>query len=462
MNCIKDRLVDSKKERQFHNMTAYIPLSAAILLRENPSLISPVVRAFFDRDTIDLKSCRAMKHFPPETRVYAKIRFTRCLYAMLTHSRYNPERITGWQLPSKNDLTFKAHEIGMKIACGFEILASRAVPVNDLSMNRDWQLFLNQIKTNGYFGENIEHSKEYTKKLKSAEEYYKMFVESRPLSSMKVSEDVLSRLKSLNRDEFPAESMQKYTQDDDNEDWLNISEVDLDRLLMERYGIKKTLSSSNAQEANDLTESLDTFLNEKSEFDGVDIRPVLSKLETKRELKLSQSHAAKNGDVQMGPANKPDADNQPISFNPDAFQTHLKEMLDFCLPEENWESQSDMSDFDDEMIGNRIDEMGAGASDANGQFNFTSYMEQMEQELKSTTIGKSFQESNQDDNFDDIESFEPVNIDVASIQNLTKSYQSQLGGHGPASTLLGNLGIRLNAENKDHNKNESPSYDTKV
>lgn len=69
-----------------------------------------------------------MKHFPPETRVYARIRFTRCLYAMITHSRYNPDRITGWKLPLKTDKTLKAHEIGMKIARGFEILASRISP----------------------------------------------------------------------------------------------------------------------------------------------------------------------------------------------------------------------------------------------------------------------------------------------------------------------------------------------
>lgn len=463
MNCIKDRLANSKIERQFHHITAYIPLSAAILLKENPALISSVIRAFCDRDTIDLKSCRAMKHFPPETRVYTTVRFTRCLYAMITHSRYNPDRITGWQLPTKTDLTFKAHEIGMKIACGFEILASRALSTNDLNMDRNWQSFLNQLKSNGYFGDNIEHSKEYTNKLQSAEEYYKMFVDSRPLSSIKASEDIISSLKSLNRDGFQIENMQEYTQNDDNDDWLNISEADLDKLLTERYGVQKTFSNTNAQEANDLTENIDTFLNEKSDFDGVDIRPVLSKLETKKELNLKQRYAAAtNSDVEMTTANKSDADNQPISFNPDAFHVHLKEMLDFCLPEENWESQSDMSDFDEEITGNRINEMAGEGTSANKQFDFASYMKQMEVELASTTIGKSFQE-NTDDNFDDIESFKPVNIDVASIKNLTKSYQSQLGGPGPASTLLGNLGIRLNAESKDDTvNNEKPLHDTKV
>lgn len=464
-NCVKARLTESKKERQFHHITVYLPLSAAVLLKNNPFLISSVVRAFCERDTIDLKSCRAMKHFPPETRVYSEVRFTRCLYAMITCSKYNPDRITGWQLPGKHDPTFKAHEIGMKIACGFEILASKASPNGDLSDDRDWQLFLKQLKSKEYFGENIEHSKEYTRKMQNAQEYYKMFVEKRPISSLKAAKHIVDSLKDLNIDGFHIEKMQQYTPNDDNEDWLNISAEDLDKLLMERYGIKKanTSDTDNVQDAKDLTESLNTFLNEKSEFDGIDIRPVLSKLESKTVTeRKAQNQESVKSNIRGATASKTDEDNQPINFNPDAFQAHLKEMLDFVLPEENWESQSDMSDFDDEIIGNRIDEMIPGQTENKDNFDFATYMKQMEAELSSTTISKSFRDNTEDD-FDDIESFEPVNIDVESIKNLRKSYQSQLGGHGPTSSLFGNLGIRLDPEIKDENIHKAnASFNTDV
>lgn len=462
-DCIHARFVDSAKQQ--HRATVYLPIAAAMILKADPSLIAPVVRTFCNRDQIDVKACRAMKHFPPEVRVYDDVAFTRCLYAMLMYTRYTPDRRTGWNLPATHHETYKAHTLGMKIAAGFEILASKAATstdVDDLDHDKDWHLFLNRLNANEYFDGNIEHSKEHTRRLQNAKSYFQMFADSRPIATNQAAQRVLKQLKELHssHDNFNADEMQEYKPIDDGEDWLNMSAEDLDKMLAERYGIKKTFHASDdvdVQDATALTDNLEEFLKQKSEFDGIDIRPE----PPKRGIKKKNEPA-------------PVDDSTTVTFNPDAFQHHLQEMLDFIIPEDNWDSHSDMSDYDDECIGRNIDMMGtevpATETNANGATSLAQYMEQMDLELAGTTIGKSFVakasgEANglADDSFDDIESFEPVDIDVNALKNLAESYQAQLGGHGPAASILGSLGMNIRPNPKTSADKEGPTiFNTQV
>lgn len=460
VECIKQRFADSMPENALHRTTVYMPVSSAWILKNNPHMISAAVRAFCNRDTIDMKSCRAMKHFPPEMRVYTQITFTRCLYAMLTYQNYTPDKRIGWNLPHKNHETFKAHSLGMKVACGLEILASQARSDGDVEDEKDWHLFLERLNANNYFDGNIEHSKGYCQRLEKAKEYFKMFSENHTSLTGKIAQEINNQLRNFSsaNDQFNVNEMQAYNPiADNNEDWLNISPDDLDKMLAQRYGIKKTLhtdTDDDVKEAYDLSENLENFLNQKSEYDGVDYRPIF------------KEH---NATPDNNPTEKKTNDNT-IDFNPDAFQNHLNEMLDFVIPEDNFDSHSDsMSDFDDDAIDRNIQAMiengaGSGKQSSNTTTNdIASYMEQMDRELAATTIGKSFQtktananasasanvkESDDDDDFDDIESFKPVDIDVNALQNLAASYQAQIGGHGPTASLLNSLGIRIDATQK--------------
>lgn len=459
MNCIKQRFIDLKRETQLHRVTVYTPVSAAYLLKNNPQIISAAVREFYNRDSIDMKSCRAMKQFPPETRVYTQVTFTKCLYAMLTHQNYTPDTRTGWNLPPKTDKTFKAHSLGMKIACGLEILTVKS-QTNGLNLeyNKEWHVFLDRLKKNGYFGDDIEHSKGYCQRLEKAKEYFRMFADTQLTHCNPVTNEILKQLKDFNvtHEQFSVDEMQTYEPNDDNEDWLNISPEDLDNMLAQRYGIKKAIHSglndtNNVEEASDLAQNLQTFLNKKSEFDGIDFRPI-----------FNDQSIDKNSDEKQQLPSKSNADNGAVDFNPDAFKNHFKDMLDFIIPEDNWDSHSDMSDYDDENIDRNIQMMVSGTKSGTSTEQKTSntdisvYMDQMDRELAGTTIGKSFTtktvnhtaECEDEEDFDDIESFKPVDIDVNALQNLAESYQAQLGNFGPASSLLGTLGIRFNTIDK--------------
>lgn len=457
-----------------HRVCVYLPISAATLLRRSPQMISYAVRAFCHRDGIDMKLCRAMKHFPPETRVYTQITFTKCLYALLSYHNYKPNQRTGWNLPDEKQETYNAHILGMKIACGLEIVASKVQseqqPSTGIESSKGWQPFCTKLKQSGYFGDLIDGSHEFQQRLDKAKQYFRMFSENHSTYVDTVAQEIHNHFKDATtlNDQYSMDDDAMSSEYDaslnDNEDWMNITQDEFDNMMNERYGIKKTLQCSStmaddSDAANDLSMNLKTFLNQKSEFDGVDFRPTYKEDDDKRDMpnaKLAE------------PSQSAKSTANAINFDPDAFQHHLKDMLDFVIPEDNWDSHSDsMSDFDEENIERDIDVM----TDSGAVSTLAAYMEQMDRELAATTIGKSFKLkgndlANDDDDdaddedgkdFDDIESFKPVNIDVNALKNLAESYNAQYGSHGPTSSLLTSLGVRLNTKDQQNtSSNEKP------
>lgn len=454
--CIAKRLekFPSHISDDLHRATVYLPLSAASLLKHKPQFVADAIRAFCQRDQIDMKACRAMKHFPPENRVYTSVIMTKCLYAMLMHNPFIPDRRTGWNIPPQNNPKHKAHMLGVKLACGFEILASQAKPDQDIMSSRAWQKYLDSLIKRGYFQEYLEHSNDYNRLLESAKEYFKTNVDSMPYG-LEVGNHMLETLKKIDccTDEFQTDDD---GMDSDNDDWLNVSPEELDRMLNSQYGIKKSFSSNGNNDASEFADNIAGFLDKKSEFDGidldVDVKPIPPKRGIKKGMAVTFNDQTFNG-------TESESTNH-IDFNPDAFQSHIKEMLDLIIPEDNWESNSDMSDFaDDDDLEKNIAEMTNNLKA--DKINIKTYMEQMDKELANTTIGKSFEKKPAtDDGFEDIENFEPVDIDVNALKNIAQSYQSQFGGPGPASSLLGSMGIQL--KSNDNQTDDVPLYNTQV
>lgn len=339
----------------------------------------------------------------------------------------------------------------MKIACGLEICASKVQndQPNNVENSKEWQIFFGQLKQNGYFGDSIDGSQDYTKRLDTAKQYFRILSENHSTYIDAVAQEIHAQLKDMSslREQFTDDILSNYDATlNDSDDWMNISQDDFDSMMTQRYGIKKTLrcnTDESENDANDLGLNLNTFLTQKSEFDGIDFRPLLKDDESN---KYSTGPTTSNNTRNTG----------NIDFNPDAFQAHLKDMLDFVIPEDNWDSHSDsMSDFDEENIERNIEMMTTNSNaDATAAMStLSAYMEQMDRELAATTIGSSFKVKpnaahlDDDEDFDDIESFEPVDIDVNAMKNLAESYKAQFGNHGPTSSLLSSLGVRLNADN---------------
>lgn len=70
-------------DKQLHRARLYLPSALLGLLTVDPGAVAPAVEAFCSRDPIDLKACSKMAAFPPTTRAYGLVSFSRCLYAQV-------------------------------------------------------------------------------------------------------------------------------------------------------------------------------------------------------------------------------------------------------------------------------------------------------------------------------------------------------------------------------------------
>lgn len=204
--CIEERMKEFQTADNFalHHQIVRLPLGVAMILKQKPTLIAAAVRAFCDRDPIDLKACRSMRYFPPEQRVRKNVCFTKCLYAMIMHSNYVPDRNTGWNLsgnPSSEE--YKEDLLGIKVACGFEILASQAKDTKCDETSPAWKAYVRSLQSKGYFKSNIEGSVEYQRLTEQAKVYFKENAQ-RFRTAPLVGKEILELLRSteINADEL--------------------------------------------------------------------------------------------------------------------------------------------------------------------------------------------------------------------------------------------------------------------
>ena len=70
-------------------------------------------------------------------------------------------------------------------------------------------------------------------------------------------------------------------------------------------------------------------------------------------------------------------------------------------------------------------------------------MKEMEEELAGTKIADTLAPPvTEEDEFDDVEDFCPVKVDLRAVQDLVKTYTAQNGLPGPASSLLASVGMK--------------------
>nr|CAD7397002.1 unnamed protein product [Timema cristinae] len=454
-----------KVTEHLHRATAYVPVGVATLLKSRPNLVALAVRAFCNRDPIDMKVFRAMRYFPPENRVKVSVMLTKCLYAMVTHQQFQPDRRTGWNLPLVHSPDYKSHLLGVKLACGFEILVAQArnssTDISDDILNdRGWLLYLTSLEKNGYFRDLLEGSLGHTELLNKARQHYLDNREAVPCRAP-VGQVVLDLLNSLEIDleELSREEGSLPPPDDDS--WLEVSPCDLESMMEERYGRNQFLNVSNKSDPADLTSQLTKFLDHMSSLEGVEF-PSAEAADTppvrpKRGIKINKvKGVTTTSDIEV--TDSPSSGNT-VTFNPDTFSCAVQNILDLVIPEDSWDLESDgsgMSSYEDEMDMD-LDQLKTGKKMPESEIK--QYMDQMDKELSSTTIGHSFEKSNcskhkgvngtsksEEESFDDIENFKPVDIDMNALKNILASYQSQLGGAGPSTNLLGPMGVLLGTE----------------
>lgn len=446
-SAVKGRLkgYPERIQTDLHHAHCFIPAGVSLVLAKRPDLVAPAVSAFYLRDPVDLQACRSFKTFPPDTCVLTRVTFTRCLYAQLQQQQFTPDRRSGFTLPPRSDPRYKAHELGMKLAHGFEILCSRArmpssEPNAPVSCNPQWKGFMESLTRNGYFRGEMEGSALYKDLLNSAENYFKQSVSSE-LCSSSPGEEVLQLLHSCSP--FSLEELREKESQlppEDSDSWLNITEQDLERMFKERSRQSVAKDSQRSTVGDSKEEPSSSDMEETAEYSLVAVSQGMKSF-----LNAMSSHEG---------AEIPGS-TQPFSFDPSSMASALDKLLGGNNGEEL--DSDDLDDDDDDE-----DEEEEEADEINGPETLESlkkYMDQMDEELMGTNIGQSFHQNHSKadaqsvsphslgegslPSYETEEDIQPLDLDLNLVTNLLESLSSQAGLAGPASNLLQSLGLHL-------------------
>lgn len=114
-------------EQSTHRVRVRVPRDVAVALDALPQLVAPAVALFYAREPSDIAACSRMQRFGSTALVDVRVRFSRCLYAQMARQQFFVPRGTSFVVPiDESHVDRKASQIGMQLACAFEMLACRA------------------------------------------------------------------------------------------------------------------------------------------------------------------------------------------------------------------------------------------------------------------------------------------------------------------------------------------------
>ncbi|MBA0581858.1 hypothetical protein Gorai_024024 [Gossypium raimondii] len=489
-----------KAKLNTHSVRVRVPVSVARVFKHAPSLISLAVEGFYDRDMDSMKHAAKMERFlkggkgGEEEMVTVAVKMSRAMYAQLMQQRFQAPKCYPMP-PKKGDLEA---ELGMKIACGFEMMYQEKKKEGEEGKGSGWKKYKESLEKSGYFKGLIPGSNEYKRLMENAEEYYKnssLFSKTREMLNAPVRQidEILSLPYSA--DEFKNEDAPP----SDDDSWLYSGEDELNSALqdrqkeMELYELKRKKKKSKEQkdtgassslkgedfDLSELVKTMQGFIHKMSSYEGAEVPndrdPKEVELDVERFMKDVESVMKYQGDENVTRDMDDDGGSSDMDFGALAYDQGMKcpylinvgadSNLLMKAADES-EDGSDMSDHED------------------GEDSFMhSYSDVMNNELKSTTLKKSFVNANEQTSVkneafaivpcfrwgmkhvehcksrlahgtsnateDMDEEFSPVDVDVNLVKNLLDSFSCQQGLPGPTSNLLGLMGVNLP---KDDNK----------
>lgn len=302
-----------KITENMHRVIVHLPLDIAAILTIQPSLIAPIVTTYCNHDIIDLKACRNIEF---TDYAYVEVNFTKCLYAMLIHSKLIR---SGSNKISAQD---KKKELGLKITYGYQMLMKTLI--KDIFSTKEFKKFKNNLKQVGYFKNNIEDSKEYNILLENAKKYFvdmecpiSTYV-SNNVSKIMATDDFLECKETLKVQNATDKGLTE-----DRDDWLSIQPDQLNEMLDNRYGNNMKFHNDELVTPETVTSKLADFLKQSSDFEGVDTK------------------------------NNNDSDDETIDFDANQFVDCLQKMMNLVSGDVNssmdLDSESENDAFDDDL-----------------------------------------------------------------------------------------------------------------
>ncbi|XP_050367338.1 protein ecdysoneless homolog [Argentina anserina] len=457
---VKKRISEypEKARRNMHSVRVRVPAAVARVLSQEPCMVTLAVEGFYDRDIDTMKYAAKMERFLSRGReeelVRVSVKMSRAMYAQLVQQTFQAPKCYPMP-PDRSDSAYVEAELGMKIACGLEMMYQHRRKDGSEGKGSSWEAFRESLERSGYFGGLIKGSKEYQRLMQNAEEY------SRSSASFSRASEMLSapvrRIDEILALPYSVDDFKRVDVPPSDDDyWLYNGEDELNSELLERqkemelYDLKHKKkqkskeqdnvgpsSSSGAEAFNpgDIAKTMQAFVEKVSSYKGAEVPE-------NRNLK-------------------------EVDLDVDRFFKDLESMMKSHGGEEatsdadsNEGSSSDL-EFDDSEDENDSAELLEDMEDGEDTF-MHSYTDALNEELKSTTLEKSFVRANEqapkkDEGTSNVmedmeEDFTPVDVDVNLVKSLLDSFSSQQGLPGPASNLLGLMGLQLPQDKKKGGK----------
>ncbi|KAJ3499784.1 hypothetical protein NLG97_g46 [Lecanicillium saksenae] len=422
-------------EASIHHSTVTVPRKLAYLIHELPKTIPAAVEAFYLRDHDGMKRISSESeglHLPPTDLVTLSVKFSRVLFAQLRSQRFEtPPR---WQvviqgsdgdhnLKGESNKNMLALEDGMKLTCGYEILAITAEKSKNRTV-RELAIMIQDLQEDGE-------------------------------KDLPTNEDI-GQWSDVRRK--------------DDESWLDINYEDFERELEG----KRSKSSTEGNKASGFGDSrtqedlrkivsrFEAFLNDNSAgLDGAEMDEM--------DVDDNDDNTDESDD---GSDENSDMEDKDVSFDEETFSRMMKEMMglpvhnptrastgqykgntgfqskdtrEFSVENEDIKKLS--MQMEEELKGHgalRLDEpkLKQGRPAVN-----TDPSERAKGKQEEVTKSSELQEKGGEEDTD-----EEIDIDYNLAKNLLESFKSQAGMAGPTGNLLGLMGFQLPRDEDDSEK----------
>ncbi|GAA5932072.1 hypothetical protein JCM3775_004233 [Rhodotorula graminis] len=203
----------AKIKEHHHRTLAYLPTDIALALADDPTLIAEAVGAFYQREPATLRAVNTMSRFPPAPplpsssstssppstdamsdsspslppTVLVPTLLTRPLYSQLVLQRFYAPKVfekAGWTSGTLGKDDERRRSVGVKIACGFEMLYKQTSPLPRQSASSSagsadldavdtaapaYRAYLDTLRAQGFFGEGESEEVEGSQRWKERE-----------------------------------------------------------------------------------------------------------------------------------------------------------------------------------------------------------------------------------------------------------------------------------------------------
>lgn len=375
-----------------HHALVLLPRRLAYILHEDETCISAAIEAFYLRDPISMRPLQDIKtttlFFPPEDLVTAPVKFTKVGYAQLKNQHFSAPVAWNKIISDSCDSRLQARaQLGMKLACGFEMLMSD--PHNkDKRQVREIALLLEDVETG--------------------------------------------------QDNLPSDAeIMAWPQRDDDEGWLDISFDEFEKELAGRKDdeVPNGTSGFGDRVAQDnlrkMVGRFEDFLDDgKAGIEGAEVWN-----DAGSDGDDTDDDDASSQDSQNGPEeNDVDFDERKFTIMmremmglpPTEAPTELAKVVDKC-PDSPLET-----DFEELAINETTDAMEKELRDA-GALHLDPGVQQGAKEFMQHVTADQSGDENEGD----------VDIDLNLAKNILESFKGQAGNSGPGGNLLGLMGMRM-------------------